>query len=463
MRHSGYLFGSKLLSRVIFTVFSLYAAVRLGPGLFGTLAFTLAMVELINSVGDVGLTRYGTRELVRHWNDRAVIGGEIMALQVGTSVVFGLAAAAVILAVGPGGGKTSVLLIGVVSVVAWGAVSATESLLVANESFLASALFSLLGKVLFAAAGAAAISAGLAVEYVLLAFLGAVLVEAAVRVAWTSASIARPSFSFSLKDLARMLRATAPFAVSALSSIAVLQAGTIILGILDDDEAVGIFSVAFSLFLPFMWAPVILARTMFPGLAGMYMKDRVAARMNSWQWYRLMAMAGIPVAALVSILAEPAMAYLPESYSHSADILAVLIWALPLTLLSAVELNILQITDREREGARINLMAAVVTIALDFILIPLIGPLGVALAILAGALLREAQIYFQVFRHFMKKHMYVLFLRPLAGGAVMLAVAFALRPHNPWAAAAAGAASYVVVMVVTGAVRPNEVRRLIRG
>lgn len=462
IRHSGYLFGSKLISRAIFTAFSLYAAVRLGPSLFGMLTFTLATVELINTFGDLGLTRYGTRELVRHWSDRATIGGELMVLQVGSSIVFAAAAAAIVLAADPGSERSTLLLIGMLSVIAWGAVSATESLLVASESFSASAIFSLLGRFVFVAAGAAAIALDMSVVFVMLAFLAGVVFEVITRIAWVSVKLTRLSMVFPRRNLLRMLRATAPFAASAFASVAMFQAGAVILGLLRSDEVVGIYGVAFSLYLPIMWTPVILARTIFPGLAALYERDEGAARMNSWQWYRVIAIIGIPFAVLVTMLAGPILSFMPDVYLQSADVLIVLVWALPFNLLAAIEVNILQVTDREISAARIQIISATVTVVLLFVLIPPFGAMGPALAYLAGCIAREVQIYFDIYRHFMFKHMYTLFIRPLFGGLVMMAAALLVDPAGPWIAAVAACLAYVTVMLLTRAVQVTEVRGMMR-
>jgi O-antigen/teichoic acid export membrane protein len=281
-RYSSYLLGSKLLSRLLFTLFSLYAAVQLGPSLFGALAFSLVVVELANSFGDLGITRYGTRELVRNWDDRGSIAGKVMALQVSTSFLFSMIILLALVSFAPDSPRYELLLIGLAAILVSGAISATESILIANESFFLSATASLLGRVVFVGAGFAAISAGVSVVYVMWGFLAGLIIEVALRIAWVMKRILRFSFRFQLAQLWQMLVASVPFALGATASIVLLQIGTVLLGIIDDDAAVGVYGVAFALFIPFMWAPIVLAKTIFPGLTGMYAKDENAARMNSW-------------------------------------------------------------------------------------------------------------------------------------------------------------------------------------
>jgi O-antigen/teichoic acid export membrane protein len=47
LRNSGYLLGFRLLSRILSTVFLVFAASRLAPASFGALSFTLVTLELV--------------------------------------------------------------------------------------------------------------------------------------------------------------------------------------------------------------------------------------------------------------------------------------------------------------------------------------------------------------------------------------------------------------------------------
>ncbi|HDY69834.1 MAG TPA: hypothetical protein ENH54_02745, partial [Actinobacteria bacterium] len=111
VRYSSYLLGSRLLSRVLFTVFFIYAASLLGPELFGALSFTLVTVELLSSIGDLGITRYAARELVRHWDNKELLAGEVLFLQGLTSVIISLGGLLVILAWQPQYPKLQMLLL----------------------------------------------------------------------------------------------------------------------------------------------------------------------------------------------------------------------------------------------------------------------------------------------------------------------------------------------------------------
>lgn len=461
LRHSGYLLGSRLLSRLLFVVFFIYAASSLGPELFGVLAFALVTVELLSSIGDLGLTRYGARELVRHWDDRPTLAGEILVMQMLTSLVFCIGTLFLVLVWQPENPKFQLMLLGLVAILLSGLVNTTETVFVAGQRFFYSALLTFIGRLIYVCIGFAALAGGASVVLVMLGFVASVAVESLLRILVVIRTVTRFSFRFSIVRLREILIATLPFAVAAAANVAFLRINVMILELLEGDVAVGIFSVAFTLFTPFIWIPMIINRTLFSGLTRDYATDPGRARRTTWQWYRLMAIAGIPAALTITLLAEPALSHFPAGYEGSARVLQILIWSLPLLLVISIGLNTMQIIDRERASARVQLFGALATTAACFILIPPLGINGAALATIAGAAVMEAQIYLDLHRHFLRqKHTVVLFFRPLIGGLVMAAVALPLYGYNPWLATAAGLIAYAMTILATGGVRLSELKTL---
>lgn len=461
-RHSSYLFGSKLFTRILYTVFVLYAAAVLGPAIFGALTFSLAMVDMVSSISDLGITRYGTRELIRKWDNRAIISGQIFAIQMLSSLILGAGGLLVLLIVRPDAPKMQLLLLAMVSVFFTGFISTTESSFAANQDFFFSALFTFIGRLVFIAIGFTALVSGMSVVFVMWGFLFGILVEASLRIVLQVKRITPFSFSYPVRDLYKMLVAALPFAINMVAGIVFLQINIIALGILKDDAAVGVYGVAFAIYMPIMWVPVILARTTFPVLAGKYKDDITAAKYQSWQWYRLIALVGMPVAILITFLAGPALSHYPGVYEESVTILKIIAWSVPLMLIAAIEINILQLIDQEKAGARAVTVAAIVNTSLCFILIPFFGVVGAAIALLVGAVAREVQVYHEVRKHFLKRHAAVLFLRPVVAGLAMGAVSLLLGWVNPWLASGLGFVTYIVVIFLLGGVSYSELKILLR-
>lgn len=462
LRHTSYVFGSRLLSRLLSTVFIIYAAARLGADLFGAFSFVLALVELLSSIGDMGLTRYGVRELLRRPDKQATLVGEIFALQVLTSIVFTVVGVIAIFVVQPPEPKLELLLLGIGAIFMSCFINTAESVLIAGQNFFYSSLFNFLNRLVFVALGLAALFAGASVIVVMVTYIAGVIVESVLRMYYVLKKVTALSFRFPARDLYDMFMGSVPFAMGAIASMVFLRASVIILGLLMNDASVGVFNVAYTIFLPVMWVPVILSRTMWPGFTEIYQKDHDAARANSWQWYRLLAMLGIPAAMTVSLLAAPVLSLFPADFSGSITVLIILIWSVPMMVTSTMDFVILQVVDQEKLVARILIEVSVATVALNFIFIPLWGINGAAIATLLGTGYRQVLFYRGIYQHFMHKHVAVLFVKPLIAGAAMTVFAVALWSYNHWLVCVASLVIYGAVIFMTKAVRPRELKALLR-
>ncbi|MHB0866598.1 MAG: oligosaccharide flippase family protein [Thermoleophilia bacterium] len=462
LRNSTYIISSKLFSRLVYTAFVIYAAARLGPAVFGALSFALVMVELGASVGDMGLTRYGSRELVRDWDQRAMLSGIILALELLTSLVFSLAGAAIVMLAVTDATQRDLLLLGMGAVMLSGLVNTAESLFIATENFFYASLFNVTGRVAFVGTGFLVLLREDPVAYVMLCYIGGVALESVMRMYYVRRKFTRFAFGFTRSQLFSMLRKSLPFALAAAASIAFLQSGIIILKLLSDDASVGVFNVANTLFMPFLWIAVTLGRTTFPSLVALHKADPDVARGSTRDWYRLMSIGGIPVAALVTVLATPLLSHFPQGYEESAAVLQILIWSLPLMLISTIDFNVLQVVNQEAALSRALVVTTLMTIPLGFVLISLYGVKGAALAVLGGSMIRFLQFHIQVCRTFLKVNILKLLLKPAIAGLALIACSMALRNINIWAAAIVGMAAYGAVILVTGAVRMNELKALAR-
>ncbi len=459
LKNSAYVFSSKTLSRLVYTGFVVYAASRLGPAAFGALSFALVMVELASAIGDMGLTRYGSRELVRSWADRARLSGIILVLEILTSMVFSLGGVLIVLLASPSSPQRELLLLGMVPVFLSGFVNTAESLFIASENFFSASLFNFLGRIIFVAAGFAVLSRGGSPMAVMWGFTAGVVAESLLRLFYVSLKLTRFSFRFPAAAVSSMLLKALPFATAAAASIAFLQVGVVVLRLLEDDTAVGVFNMANVLFIPFVWISVTLGRTIFPSFVSQHAADEPAARASTWQWHRFMALSGIPVAVLVSFLAAPVLSHF-SSYAGSAAALTILIWSLPLMMISSVDFNVLQVVNLERAASRALILTTLATIILSVAFILPWGIRGAALATLAGSMIRFLQFHYLVRKYFTGKGMLELLLRPVAAGAVMAGVIYLLGGFNIWLAAVIGSGAYVAVVLASGAVRIAELKTL---
>ncbi len=462
LTNSGYLFGFRILSRFLSVVFLVYVGAKLAPDLFGAFSFVLVTVELLGSISDLGITRYGSRELIRRADQQPVLAGQILILQIVTSLPMALAGLAVVLFFHPAYPKTELLLLGMASFFLYSVVNTTEAIFIAAQRFFYSAGLAFTGRLVYTIMGIAALRAGYSVVVIMWAFFAAVAVEVVLRMLIVVRKVTGFSFRFPPSAVWRLLVLSVPFAIAGIANIIALRINVFILEFIKGDVPVGVYNMAFTLFTPLVWIPYIISLATFPGLTETFIKDRNQALREFWQWYRIMYVVGIPSALAVSLLAKPVLLHFPAGYSDSAVVLIVLAWQAPLMLLTSVGYNILQIADRERSLAVSLAIGAVATAVFSFLLIPFLGELGAALAALLATAAKQMQIQYEVFHRVLAKRTLQLFVSPAIAGAVMLLLALLAGRINVWFAVMVGLLAYSLTILFTGAVRFSEIKTLIR-
>lgn len=463
IRNSGYLVCFKILSRSLTVIFFIYAASHLSPELFGALSFVLVTVEVLNSTGDLGITRYGARQLVRHWDEKEIWTGKIMILQVVTSVPFAAIGLAVVIFYQPAYPKMQLLLIGLAAFFLFSLVSTTESVFNASQKFFYSALFTFTGRFIYLMIGIIVLAAGGSVVLVMWGYLAAVVIEVLIRLLFVSYKIAHISFHFPVKSLSQMFFATIPFAVVGITVVLGYRINLIILEFFKGDVAAGIYNIAFTLYMPFTLIAIILSTTTFPFFVELCRKDVNRARAVLWQWYRLFALAGIPVALAVTLAASSVLNLFPSSYRGSSTILIILVWSVPFMLFIRLDINILQAIDQTRAVANGAVFGAVAITVFSFILIPFFGAVGAAIAALIPYVSQVLYFQWKVRNDFLHRFAFPLLLRPVLGGLAMAALGLILFSFNVWLAVATGLLAYLAVIFSTGALRMSEIRAIVRG
>ncbi|MBI5871143.1 MAG: flippase [Actinobacteria bacterium] len=440
---------ARLFVRLVSVPFLIYVAASLGPSLFGVFTFVMATVEMVSSLSDFGLSRYGTRAMVREDMDQARFAGILLTLQLFTSIVLGAIGLVVVLFVDPASPKLEVLLLGLLAVAISAFIYTSETVFTAMKQFAASAIFTVAGRLIYLAAGFVALGMGWSVVAIMWAFVASMVLESAIRMVYVALRVTPFSFRFHWPDVKTIAIGTLPFAATAISSLVYFRADTIILEVLKGDTAVGIYGAAYSFFSFFMWFPIVLSRALLPSLTAGFRDDPEEARLTSWYWYRATGVAGVAIAFATTVLAAPVITTLMgDAYAESIPTLQILIWTIPPLMMVSMSFNSLTVCDREKTGANTSVMSAITIVALDFALIPFFGTLGAAAAMVITTTLWEAWMHWLLVKHLLapRNAMVKTFSMPFIGGALMAAAAITARPLGIAATLVAG------LMVYAGAI-----------
>lgn len=427
LKHSSYLMVARIFARLASLPFFIYAAGKLGPGLFGILMFVVATIEILNSLSNLGIQRYGARAIVRKDLDISHLAGILLFLRLFFAVILVSLTLIPLFYISPGSPKTQVILLGLVAVVVSAPIQTTETIFTGSESFGASALLQVLGRVIYLVLGFLVLGIGLSVVAVMWAFVISIAVESALRVIYSVKTVTNFSMSFSREEVVQVLRGIMPFALTAIASLVYYRADTIFLEFLKGDEAVGIYGAAYSFFSFVVWIPVVMSRVLLPGVTGRYHRDKASGEHLGWFWYRLSGMVSIPAIFIGTILAGPVIRKLmPISYVDAIPTLEILLWSMPSLMMVTVGFIILTVADLELKAAHTTLSTAVIIVILDLVLIPAFGVIGAAFAMVISTVVWGVQVHWLLHRYVLAPaHGLLRTFGIIGGGFLALAAATA--------------------------------------
>ncbi len=363
-----------------------WVARYLGPADFGRLSFALSLVLLFEPLRSLGLNGIAMRDLVR----RPEAGGGIL----GAAWLLKLAGGLAVLIVAPAIAfglrplDQGVLLMVLVIALA-GVVRSADAMELAFQAALRAKLMVLpqiaanlaqsllrVGLIL-AGAGAVWFSGAVLFEAVVLALalFAAHRISGLVRGGWRARGD-------TVRDL---LRQSWPLMFAGAFTTIFLHIDRIMLGQLVGDEAVGVYSVAVTLSMLPGFLALALVHSAYPTLV------EAEKRARAGYWTRLRKLGrglvalGLSISAVTIVAAEWMIDLLyGDAYQASASILRVHVVSVVFLNLGYLRNAWAMVEGRTRVPLIANLSGAIANVALNFLLIPLYGPVGAAYATVAA-------------------------------------------------------------------------------
>ena len=453
LRAGGYLLGTLLAAAT-----SVLLLRHLGVEDVGRSGVVVALLGIVSSVTDAGLTAVGSRELAvrRAGVAREQLMGTLLTLRLVLTVAGVLLAAAFAFAAGYDDvivGGTLLAGLGVVLVntqatlmlplsveLRVGAVTGVE---------LLKQVLTLVGVALLVAGGAG-----------LSSFFGIQPVVGLAVLALTPLLVGglrrmRPS-----RDRAsarRMLRQSLPLAAALAMNVIYLRLLVVLVSLFTGAVATGLFATSFRVFEIMLGLPVIVLSVALPVLAVAGAESRARLRYAVQALTEVAVVVSLFIAIAVGVLATPAIRLLfGESYVGAAPILEIQAASLVPVFLTQAWTMALVSLHRTRAVAIANGVALAVVLVAGSFLVAAFGGRGGAAAGVVTEVVLAALLLLALHRLEADVTPSLRFAwRPLAAGAASLATAILLGGER-WVAGAAAIVVYLVVALVTGAV-PREV------
>jgi O-antigen/teichoic acid export membrane protein len=433
----------------------------LGVTHYGRYGFAVALGTIIVPLADLGVTPYMSREVA---HDR--VRGEVRAvhlLQVKIRTALGALAisAAAAALISHQVIAAAVIVVVLASMLADGTSAFVYGYFQGREQMAFEARVTVL----------AALARGLGGIACVVAFglLMPVLIWMLV-VSGVQLSVALRRF-FVIADLSRMRDAATSAAVSwgsvgALGSMTLfaliyLQADSVIVGVVYDKHAVGLYTAAYALTAGLQIIPWQIAVALAPVFARSHVSDPDGFRDTWHRGLRLVLIVALPFSLVTSLLAAEVMDLVfGPAFSAGTGALAILVWSSPVWATNMVVAAALRGARRDSWLAATTGLGVIFNLGLNVWAIPRFGIDGAA-AVTVGTEMAVllAQGWLAVSRGVVPLPR-LPYLRIALALVALSGVAVAGLGNEVIAVASAAVCAYAIVLVLTGAVSLSEVRSL---
>jgi polysaccharide transporter, PST family len=382
LANSAWLIGDKLLRLGLGLLVTVWMARHFGPATFGVWNYAIAYVAVFAAVATLGMDGVIVRELVRDDADAGAILGTGLLLRLLVAAVLAIAATVSMRWVRPDqwlpallvGANAAVMLLQSSQVFDYhfqARMHSRPAVIATNAAYVAAMLLRL---------GLLAVDAPIAwfgATLVLEAVIAAVLLW----LAWRSDSAGTVRWRWRLPVARELVRESWPLMFSSLAVILYMRLDQIMLASMVGDQEVGQFSAALRIAEIWYFIPMSIVTAAFPAILAKRREDSAAYERYIQQLYDGLAWLGIAVAALATVLAEPAVKLLyGPAYEQAAKILTVQIWAGVAVSMSFVHGRWLLAEGLQRYALFYTVVAATLNVSLNLLLIPAHGAVGAAWA-----------------------------------------------------------------------------------
>ncbi|MBU1039177.1 oligosaccharide flippase family protein [Patescibacteria group bacterium] len=454
------LVGQKIVSFLYFT----FLARLLGPSDIGKYVLALSLTTIFSVLLDLGLAQLLTRQVAR---DQACAGDYLKSI-----IGFKLSISLVVIA----------LVVGTAHLLGYPVVTLQlvylASLLMVLDSFTLTAYSLLRGLhvLTWESIGTVAMQLlvailGLAVSLVsqdLRLFMVALLAASLFNMVFALYQI-RKRFNLSLKpnfakkDWWQLANLVWPFTLAAVLTRLYGSIDTVLLSVLSDDRAVGLYSVPYKVTYAFQFIPSAFAATLFPGFSTFFKtaKDKLGDIFVRGVVY--LTALGWPISLGIAVLAPKIIDSLYPDYHESILPLQILIMSLAFLFVTFPVGSLLPACDRQKRHTFNIALATVFNIILNLFLIPLYGAVGAAVAAWLSTLLLLVAGWLVVGQviDYDKKFLYSRLIKIGLAGLLMAAVVLLLiNSFNFVVVILIGAICYGILLVLWGGITLAEIRQL---
>ena len=432
-----------------------------GPELLGQYSLSLAWILLFQSIGGFGVSEYLMRELGR-FEDQALKyfthGG-----------IIGLGASLTAMAIMAGMVQFFNYDSDLQTALMFGALVLAPMMVsgICRTGFLAKkrsemALFIALTEMfIILSVNLFLILNGYGIVPLIMAYLAGKTISAVISLFLFHKFVTPLKWNFNPSFCRQLLPSIFTFAVSNILGLISMRINIIMLSWWTSMSTVGFYAAAGKLMEVVYLLLIIFAQLMLPQVSRTFSEKQSFDLRPFQKEFNALFSIAIPIGIGLLVFAEPAIKLVfGEGFQLSTNIFRILIVFFMVESLDAILGLILKAADRQNQDVRIFISNPLINIALNIILIPVLGGIGAALGKLAGGLLSCSLRYHYIYKNLVAYPWIQRIAPPVIAMGLLVALGYLIKGYASTPALAAGYVLFAGCFVVWRLNLPDWIRGL---
>jgi O-antigen/teichoic acid export membrane protein len=466
-RNSAFVLGVQMTLKILAFLFNVYVVRRLGDTHFGQYSAVMAYVAIFAIFTDFGMSPYAVREMAKDRKQTSWLLPNIIAIRIVLSLVITVIAPLSALWLGKADDMVLGILIASAGLILYAFQGPLDSALTARERLDYTSTFALINQLTYWILGVWLLVQGLGFTGLIIASLTGVGLVAVLS-GWTLSRLGVGQLVLSMRRWPRLFMDALPFGVSGISYVFMQRFDTVLMSFVLTDAAVGWYNAPWTLLNMMLLIAQSIAIAMYPSMVRSHAEDPESLPRVAWQSIKYLLIVCLPIAVGGTVLAERIIITLYErEFANSIPAMQIMLWALPSLFLLELLGRVANTLNLERPAARINVINATITVALNLALVPTLGIRGAALALVGGRAIRLTQYWRLIGNERLVGQRWGTLLRIALAVTVMGVVVFLLGQSATFAHVdskigllaliGSGAVAYAAALVLGGGIERREI------
>jgi O-antigen/teichoic acid export membrane protein len=460
-KNTSYLTVALILQKIIsFSYFALLAR-SFGPALLGKYYLAISLTTIFAIIIDLGFANVLTREIAKRPEDAKRLLGNVTAIKIPLAL---LALTAVVVTLKVFGYDSLTFQLTLISAVSMILDSFTYTFFAVSRGFhnlkyesISSVIFQLIvlflgGLALYFHYGVLAAMIALALASVYNFFFSWFILRWRIGV--------KLHLSFNRKTIYEMLFISWPFAVFAIFQRLYTYLDSVLLSVLAGDVQVGLYQVAFKIIFALQFLPSAFTASLYPAMSAYWQNNRSQLSITFERALNYLIIISWPIIIGSIVLADRLVLIFKADYSSAALPLQISIIALFFIFINFPIGSLLNACDKQKKNTFNIGIVLLVSIALNFLLIPRFLAVGASITVLLTNILMTILGIIEVkkiIEYRLRKNLVVLG-KTIAASVLMGLIVFGLgRFISLFASVAVGMLLYFVFLYLFGGFKKEDI------